>query len=445
MTKQEQLSAALAQQLLAVEWSHPELRAAARRALRLRAPWISELIAELLAAYWHKPADRPRELALTIRSSQHFQSGFSQAALIGRPLQIFEIRPGTTAMGRERWPVPEFDDLDQLASTLGLTPGQLSWLADLSQLQRRTPAGRLHPYDYRWITRAGKVARLLEEPTPILKGTQRRLLDEVLNLVPTHPAAHGFVRGRGALSNARQHVGERYLVTMDLKNFFGSISHRRIYGVFRSMGYPEPVAATLAGITTNRTPQWVLSAMPVGGDPNDRFLQAARLKDLHLPQGSPSSPALANLVAYTLDCRLTGFAHVLGASYSRYADDLTFSGDIDLRSRLGQLLRGVERIVNDEGFAINPRKTRVRGAGVRQEVTGIVVNERLNARRQDYERLRAILHDAQTRGPQAANREDVANFHDHLLGRIGWVAALNPHRGVRLRTEFAKIAWPDRG
>jgi hypothetical protein len=161
----------------------------------------------------------------------------------------------------------------------------------------------------------------------------------------------------------------------------------------------------------------------------------------HLPQGAPTSPALANLCAYRLDCRLAGLADALGAVYSRYADDLMFSGGRPVLARAPALRRAVAAIVADEGFRLNERKSALATRAGRQRVCGIVVNARTNAPRDDYDRLRAALHEAATRGPAAANRDGVPDLRAHLLGRIGWVEALNPARGARLRRSLAAIDW----
>jgi hypothetical protein len=166
---------------------------------------------------------------------------------------------------------------------------------------------------------------------------------------------------------------------VDLEDFFASVSAPRVYGIFRTAGYRESVAHTLTGLCTNVVPV----DLPLSGR------LARRLAAPHLPQGAPTSPALANLAAYRLDCRLAGF----GLTYTRYADDLVFSTDRNLRTL------GVERIARDEGFRLNAAKTRVMGRGSRQTVTGVVVNVRPNVPRAEYDRLKAILHRAVHDGP----------------------------------------------
>nr|WP_163512464.1 reverse transcriptase family protein [Fodinicola acaciae] len=244
--------------------------------------------------------------------------------------------------------------------------------------------------------------------------------------MPAHPAAHGFVAGRSALTHARLHAGRDVVVRLDLRQYFATVTAGRVYGVLRTIGYAEPVAHQLAGLLTTTTPAAVRDAAAPPSDPGlaaaHRWL-CAKLATAHLPQGAPTSPALANLCAYRLD-----------ATYSRYADDLTFSGD--RRMPAEKLVRTVEKICTDEGFHVNSRKTVIARAGVRQLVGGLVVNDRPNATRAERDRLRAILHDASTNGLDAANRHGHPDFANHLLGRISWVAAANPDHGARLRAAF---------
>ena len=125
--------------------------------------------------------------------------------------------------------------------------------------------------------------------------------------VPTHAAAHGFVRGRSALTHAAAHLGRDVVISLDLHTFFTGSTAARAYGLFRGLGYPEPVAHTLAALVTNQVPVTVLSRIPTGGDAGDRHLLRSRLRVPHLPQGAPTSPALANLVCGRQPGRAPGF------------------------------------------------------------------------------------------------------------------------------------------
>jgi len=154
-----------------------------------------------------------------------------------------------------------------------------------------------------------------------------------------------------------------------------------------------------------------------------------------------TSPALANLAAFGLDRRLTGLAAALGLTYTRYADDLTLSGSQLLADRAAGVRATVARIAREEGFALNERKSELATRAGRQRVCGIVVNERLNLARAEYDVLKATIHNAALHGPAGQNREGVPDFRAHLLGRIAWVESLHPERGQRLRRQFARIGW----
>ncbi len=179
---------------------------------------------------------------------------------------------------------------------------------------------------------------------------------------------------------------------------------------------------------------------------NDALLDAhwrlgRRLAAPHLPQGAPTSPALANLAAFRLDVRLTALAASWGGRYTRYADDLAFSGDRGWGTRTSRLLDAIEVIVKDEGFRLNPLKTGVMPRAGRQTLGGLVVNQRPRVARAEVDLLRAILHNCRRYGPSTQNLEDNPAFEDHLRGRIAWVAQHDPARGARLLVEHQAIDW----
>lgn len=163
----------------------------------------------------------------------------------------------------------------------------------------------------------------------------------------------------------------------------------------------------------------------------------------HLPQGAPTSPALANLCAYRMDCRLAGLAKRFGATYTRYADDLTFSGDHELRRTQLRLRKWVIRVVTEEGFTLNAAKTRVKSQSDRQTVTGLVVNVKPNVRRRDFDLLKAILTNCVRHGPASQNRDKLPHYRAHLQGRVAFVASIHAVHGAKLRAIFDRIAWPD--
>jgi RNA-directed DNA polymerase len=338
------------------------------------------------------------------------------------------------------------ESVPALAETLELSLGQLAWLSDVRGLERTVGDERLRNYRYRSVPRAAGPPRVIEAPKARLKEIQRWVLHEILDHVPVHPDAHGFTRGRSVISHARAHAGRSILLALDLRDFFASISAGRVYGAFRTIGYAPPVAHVLTGLCTNAVPLTVwevvsrTSGVDAGRD-GSRFRLGRRLAMPHLPQGAPTSPALANLAAFGLDRRLAGLARALDLSYSRYADDLTFSGSGRLRRRRRAVEALVARVAREEGFVLNADKTALRTRGSRQTVCGIVVNQHPNVPRIEYDRLRALLHNAARDGPAAHNRAGRPDFEAHVRGRIAWVSALNPARGEKLQRLFERVVW----
>jgi hypothetical protein len=431
---------ALAAAFLAGEWERDAMARRAAEMLGRRPRWLGVVVADARAAHPTPPADAPRVLAAIIdRSLLTLDEGGG----LPKPPRHVPAPQFVPEMGPARWPVPAAATPIDLAALLDLRLGELAWLADRRGLERRA-APRLRNYRYRWLARPGGPPRLVEAPKALLKETQRRILHGILDAIPPHEAAHGFCRGHSAITHARRHTGREVVLRFDLEDFFASIPAGRVYGIFRTAGYPESVAHHLTGLVTNAVPPDEWAAAPRPSEP--AALRAhARMSRLlaapHLPQGAPTSPALANLCAYRLDCRPAGLADAFAATYSRYADDLAFSGGRELNARAPGLRRAVAAIVADEGLRLNPRKSALATRAGRQRVCEIVVNARTNAPRDDYDSLRAAVHEAATRGPAAANRAAVPDLRAHLLGRIGWVEALNPARGAKLRRSLAAIDW----
>lgn len=437
MTDHRLLAGALADAMLAGPWNPGSLQYRTRKVIGRRPGWLMALATEVTAAYPRPPSDRPRELQAFVLDSAAFERG-----LAAGPLPRIEVWLTTsTTTVRRPFHTPVLDDAGQLADLLDISIDELATLADTRLTARRARSERVAHYRYRWLSRPTG-GRLLEEPKPRLKAVQRALLEKVLSPIPLHGAAHGFVSGRSAITGAAVHVGATVVISLDLEHFFAAITAGRIWGVLRSAGYPEPVAHVLAGLTTHATPVSALVQMPTGPDPERDFRLRRRLAAPHLPQGAPTSPQLANLVAYALDRRLAAYAEASGACYTRYADDLSFSGGPDLARRSRAFTAGVGRIVGESGFRLNPAKTRSRRRSQRQVVTGIVVNEKTNLARPDVDRLKAALHECRTAGPVVANRDGLADFRAHVLGRISWVTALNPEKGAGLQRDFETTDWP---
>ena len=324
-----------------------------------------------------------------------------------------------------RLELPEIPTVNALADWLMLPVEKVEYFADRSSRHERHGETSVNHYFYALRRKKSHGTRLIEAPKPTLKSIQRRILSGILDQVPVHRDAFGFVRGRNCVRAAARHSSEQLVVRFDLKNFFPTVGTGRVFGLFRCLGYPHAVAASLSGLCTTRTPHRILERMNV--------IDRKFYREVHLPQGAPTSPSLANHITFALDRRLGSLARSLEANYSRYADDLTFSGD---RGICATLLKVVPEIVRDEGLYLNHQKTQILSRSSRQLVTGIVVNDHINISRRKYDQIKATIHAC---GKPGDRRIFDPVFRSRLIGKIGWVETVNQNRGWKLRQKLASV------
>jgi RNA-directed DNA polymerase len=431
------LSVELERAMLAGPWNADAVAEAGAAHLEQWPSWLNALALHVTSVHRRAPTQRPGALARVIEAflaDHHAGPEPPAPPPVRREISVHAPRP------RPAWPVAAILSTTDLAAALELSDGQLAWLADVRGLERTVAAERLRNYRYAAVPRRSGLPRVIEAPKLRLKEVQRWILREILDHVPVHDAAQGFTVGRSVIDHARRHSRQPAVLRLDLSDFFASVSAGRVFGLFRTVGYDPGVAHALTGLSTNAVPQhvWAVVHRAAAGAPVPAAFRLGRqLARPHLPQGAPTSPALANLAAFRLDRRLSGLAARQGLRYSRYADDLTFSG-ARLRRGWTALEALVATIAHEEGFALNTDKSVLRTAAARQQVCGIVVNDTLNVPRADYDVLKAILHNAARDGPAS---QGVTDQRAHLQGRIAWVAALHPARGEKLRRRFDAIDW----
>jgi retron-type reverse transcriptase len=235
--------------------------------------------------------------------------------------------------------------------------------------------------------------RQIENPHPVLKMAQRMLLQELSETARPHEGCHGFRNGRSIITNATPHVGKQVVINLDVRNFFPTISSKRVYGIFRSFGYQGQELRFLTDMTT------------FGG---------------RLPQGAPTSPILANIACIRLDKRLLGLAGKIGADYTRYADDITFSGPETITS----YIRVFKKIIEEEGFQVALPKLRIQRKGARQEVTGLTVNDQVSVPRVIRRRLRAAVHRVHNAKNPFWKGEQLSI--QSLKGHLNYLASVHP-------------------
>jgi RNA-directed DNA polymerase len=314
-----------------------------------------------------------------------------------------------------------------VAQALGISISRLRWLAFHSDAAETT-----HYIRFTVPKKSGGV-RELSAPHRDLATAQRWIFQNILQGLPMHPAAHGFVRGRSIRSNALPHVGRHILVNADLKDFFPTITFHRVRGAIEQLGYSPAAATILALLCTEsprRTVEYAGRTFHVATGPRA------------LPQGACTSPALSNLIARRLDSRLSGIAVKLGWQYTRYADDLSFSAGAEAEPEkiTGYLLARIRHICQDEGFLVNEKKTRVLKQSSAMAVTGVIVNRRPGVGRREVRRLRAILHNAAKHGLASQNRAADPLFEARIRGQIAFVQMINPDQSRPLVAALNSIS-----
>lgn len=321
--------------------------------------------------------------------------------------------------------LPPLADAKALADAMGVPLGELRFLA----FNRKVAS--VNHYQRFTIPKKSGGERLISAPMPRLKRAQYWVLDNILAPVPLHDAAHGFAPERSILTNARNHVGRDVVINLDLKDFFPTLTYARVKGLFEALGYTEAVAIPLALLCTEP----MVDEVALDGE-RHFIADGPRL----LPQGAPTSPAITNLICRKLDRRLVGLARTLGFVYSRYADDLTFSGSGEAARKIGTLLKAVHGIVEAEGFNVHPDKTRVMRRSSRQEVTGLTVNEAVAVPRDLLRRYRAVLQQVERHGPEGKHFGPGKDVIRSLLGFGHFAVMVDPASGTPLLQRAQRLA-----
>jgi retron-type reverse transcriptase len=320
--------------------------------------------------------------------------------------------------------LPVLSTPGDLARALGLTISELRWLAFHTEV-----ATRIHYIHFTVPKKSGGV-RTLSAPHRWLAAVQQWIHATILSKLPTEPAAQGFRKGCSTVSNARPHCRQAVVVNLDLENFFPTIVFPRVRSVYHRLGY-SPCVATILSLLCTECPRRQVTYV-------DKTYWVAT-GPRGLPQGACTSPALSNQVARRLDKRLGGLAKKLHLAYTRYADDLTFSGSAELEPRVGYLLARVRHLAEAEGFAVNDKKTRVLRPGAAQKVTGLVVNEKPAVPRREVRRLRALLHRAKYEGLDRQNRDGRPNFRAYVEGKIAYINMVQPTVGAKLLAQYQAL------
>lgn len=245
-------------------------------------------------------------------------------------------------------------------------------------------------------------AREIAQPSRDLKAVQGWILRNILDKLASSEHSKGFERGGSILENASAHVGSSFILSMDLEDFFPTITGRQVFGIFDSIGYSRAIGHILANLCLYKG---------------------------RLPQGAPTSPKLANLVCARLDARINGYAGPKGIVYTRYADDITLSAQTS--ERVSRAKDFLPTIIRGEGFRVNKAKTKISGTMMRKEVTGLVVtSDYVGIGRQRLRELRAKIHYLFL---------DRSNDFAHIRGWLAYVQSVDKRAFVKLSSYIARL------
>ncbi len=255
--------------------------------------------------------------------------------------------------------------------------------------------------------------RQIEAPTQPLKIIQRWVLDQILCNVSISVHAFGFRKKKSIVDNAKNHKERECVINIDIVNFFTSIKGLEVYKVYRYLGYTKQVSSVLTMLST---------------------------KDDSLPQGAPTSPYLSNIICKKMDKRISKLAQSIGANYSRYADDITLSGPMDIKNYLCT----IKKIIVNEGFCVNDKKIRIQFQNQRQTVTGLVVNQEVSVPKEEIRSLIQEIYYCKKYGVNGHLRKrgiKNSGYKDHLYGKAYFIKMVNQELGLKLIKDLDQIIW----
>lgn len=327
--------------------------------------------------------------------------------------------------------LPQLHSAAEIAAAMEITTGRLAWLC------YHRGATTIDHYIHFTIPKKSGGTRQISSPKTQLRQAQSWVLANILQPIPVHAAAVAFRPGLNIADNARRHAGRAVVVRLDLKDFFPSITFKRVKNAFSGLGFNEGVASIFALLCTE-APRVALRL--------DGQLHHVALSERFLPQGACTSPALTNILCRHLDARMTGAAQKLGFTYSRYADDLVFSSADDGANIVG-LQNLAKLIIEQENLQINADKTAIMRPHCRQSVTGLVVNQAADANevrvsRRDLRRFRAFLHRYETLGRQPLSDQIGQDALSYAQGYLSFIHMANASQAAKIRAAHSWLETP---
>jgi RNA-directed DNA polymerase len=321
-------------------------------------------------------------------------------------------------------------DLPLYQNVLALTESMQIDLKALQYLAYNRKVSKVNHYHTFEVAKKSGGKRKISAPKPKLKEIQTWILENILNKIPNNEEAHGFIKERSIVTNANLHTNKDIVISIDLKNFFPTITHKRVKGLFHKMGYSEQLSTIFSLLCTHA------EVDEIDLDGVTYYVHSSERK---LPQGSPASPAISNLIVYKMDKKISGLAKKLNFTYTRYADDMSFSTTRENYDNVSRLLFYSKKIIESEGFVIHPDKIHIMRKGMQQKVTGVVVNEKMNIDRIQLKKFRALLHNIETIGWKDQKWGKAIHLINAIDGYINYVYMVNPEKGKVFKQKVKDI------
>ena len=319
------------------------------------------------------------------------------------------------------------------------SPRHLELILGITNLKSIIDNRQFYYQYYQIKKRSGNGFRQIVVPFDNLKAIQEYINSEILSKVSIHESAKGFACGQSILQNALPHKNAPAILNLDLAKFFDTIPEWRVYRLFKSLGYAKNLSVDLAKLTTVQLPDEYI--MKFSESEMKSYRRLVKNGEAVLPQGAPTSPSLSNLILQGLDKRLSALAMKLNVQYTRYADDITFSGDLANLPKI-KLLR---HIIKDEHLNINWQKVGIYKKGRKQLVTGLTISNDVHVHRTFKKNIKKHIYCCIKFGVENHKKHlgiDLGYYKEWLLGKIYFIKSIEPKAADQMLADFNKISWP---
>ncbi|MCI9078510.1 MAG: RNA-directed DNA polymerase [Lachnospiraceae bacterium] len=397
---------------------------------KIRSVVAQEIMKESIARRAERKAERERQKQL--KSEAWKKRKAENILFIGRGYSSLLGKKETDIQKLKENQMPVIETDKELASFLNLDYNILRYLVYHRDV---ITFDNYYRFD---VPKKNGGTRHIAAPKTHLKSAQRQILDQILQKAEVCEVSHGFIKSKSVITSARTHkAGPGILINIDLENFFPTITFERVRGLFQSFGYSGYISSLLAMICT------YCERMPLEIKGETKYIKTSgRI----LPQGSPASPMITNIICRQMDKRINGLCRKSGITYTRYADDMSFSynGEPDNLS-IGSFLKSINKIIEEEGFHINKEKTHVLRKNNRQYITGIVINnDEIGVPKKWVKILKASIHNAQKL--KNSGTPVPSGTQSEISGKIAWLRSVNEkryqkiiHQGMELLKSLGNI------